>query len=145
MENIVPAIELVFSWKVLLVIVGSCGFGLFTGAMPGISATVAVALLVPVTFYLSPEAALAAMATAVALAIFAGDIPGALLRIPGVPSSAAYADEAYAMTRKGLGEKALGVSLVCSVLGGLLGAVALSLSAPLLAEFALEFKYYEYF
>ncbi len=145
MENILPAIKLVFSWKVLLVIIGSCGFGLFTGAMPGISATVAVALLVPVTFYLSPVAALAAMATAVALAIFAGDIPGALLRIPGVPSSAAYADEAYAMTRKGLGEKALGVSLVCSVLGGLLGAVALSLSAPLLAEFALEFQYYEYF
>ena len=145
MENILPAIKLVFSWKVLLVIIGSCGFGLFTGAMPGISATVAVALLVPVTFYLSPEAALAAMATAVALAIFAGDIPGALLRIPGVPSSAAYADEAYAMTRKGLGEKALGVSLVCSVLGGLLGAVALSLSAPMLAEFALEFQYYEYF
>ena len=128
-----------------MVIIGSCGFGLFTGAMPGISATVAVALLVPVTFYLSPEAALASMATAVALAIFAGDIPGALLRIPGVPSSAAYADEAYAMTRKGLGEKALGVSLVCSVIGGLMGAIALSLSAPLLAEFALEFQYYEYF
>jgi TctA family transporter len=145
MENIVPAIKLVFTWKVMLVIIGSCGFGLFTGAMPGISATVAVALLVPVTFYLSPEAALAAMATAVALAIFAGDIPGALLRIPGVPSSAAYADEAYAMTRKGLGEKALGISLVCSVCGGLAGAVALSLSAPLLADFALEFQYYEYF
>jgi TctA family transporter len=145
MENILPAIRLVFTWEILLVIIGSCAFGLFTGAMPGISATVAVALLVPVTFYLSPAAALAAMATAVALAIFAGDIPGALLRIPGVPSSAAYADEAYAMTRKGLGEKALGVSLVCSVIGGLLGAVALSLSAPMLAEFALEFQYYEYF
>ena len=63
----------------------------------------------------------------------------------GVPSSAAYADEAYAMTRKGLGEKALGVSLVCSVIGGLIGAIALSLSAPMLAEFALEFQYYEYF
>ena len=45
-----------------MVIIGSCAFGLFTGAMPGISATVAVALLVPVTFYLSPAAALAAMA-----------------------------------------------------------------------------------
>ena len=145
MENIVSAIHLVLNWKVLLVIICSCGFGLFTGAMPGISATVAVALLVPVTFYLSPEAALASIATAVALAIFAGDIPGALLRIPGVPSSAAYADEAYAMTKKGQGEKALGISLVCSVIGGLIGAVALSLTAPLLAEFALEFQYYEYF
>jgi TctA family transporter len=145
MEHLFLAIKLVLDWKVLVVIIGSCGFGLFTGAMPGISATLAVALLVPITFYLSPVAALASMATAVALAIFAGDIPGALLRIPGVPSSAAYADEAFAMTRKGLGEKVLGVSLVCSVIGGLAGAVALSFSAPLLAEFALEFQYYEYF
>jgi TctA family transporter len=145
MENLIEAIRLVMTWEILLVIVGSCAFGLFTGAMPGISATVAVALLVPITFYLTPVAALAAIATAVALAIFAGDIPGALLRIPGVPSSAAYADEAYAMTRKGLGEKALGISLVCSVMGGLVGAVGLSLTAPLLAEFALEFQYYEYF
>jgi putative tricarboxylic transport membrane protein len=145
MENLIAGIYLVLDWKVLLVILCSCAFGLFTGAMPGLSATVAVALLVPVTFYLEPAAALASIATAVALAIFAGDIPGALLRIPGVPSSAAYADEAYAMTKKGLGEKVLGVSLVCSVIGGLCGAVALSLCAPLLAEFALEFQYYEYF
>ena len=66
MENIFPAIKLVFTWEILVVIVGSCAFGLFTGAMPGISATVAVALLVPVTFYLSPEAALAATAVAMA-------------------------------------------------------------------------------
>jgi TctA family transporter len=145
MEHLSVAIGMVLNWQVILVIIGSCAFGLFTGSMPGISATVAVALLVPVTFYLSPVSALASIATAVALAIFAGDIPGALLRIPGVPSSAAYADEAYAMTKKGLGEKALGISLVCSVIGGLIGAVGLSLSAPLLAEFALEFQYYEYF
>ncbi len=145
MENLIAGIKLVLDWNVLLVILCSCAFGLFTGSMPGISATVAVALLVPITFYLEPVAALASIATAVALAIFAGDIPGALLRIPGVPSSAAYADEAYAMTKKGLGEKALGVSLVCSVIGGLSGAIALSLCAPLLAEFALKFQYYEYF
>jgi putative tricarboxylic transport membrane protein len=145
MEHLLVALHLVFTWKIFLVIICSCFFGLFCGAMPGISATVAVALMVPVTFYLPPEAALASMATAVALAIFAGDIPGALLRIPGVPSSAAYADEAYAMTKKGLGEKALGISLVCSVIGGLVGALGLSFSAPLLAEFALLFQYYEYF
>lgn len=145
MENLLAAIDLVMSWDVILVILGACVFGLFTGAMPGISATVAVALLVPITFFLSPVAALAAIATAVALAIFAGDLPGALLRIPGTPASAAYADEAYAMTRQGRGERALITSLVCSVLGGLAGAVALSLSAPVLADFALEFQYYEYF
>lgn len=145
MDNLLTAIDLVLSWDVILVILGACVFGLFTGAMPGISATVAVALLVPITFFLSPVAALAAIATAVAIAIFAGDLPGALLRIPGTPASAAYADEAYAMTRQGRGECALVTSLICSVLGGLAGALALSLTAPLLADFALEFQYYEYF
>lgn len=144
-ENLSAALDLVLTFDVLLVIFLSCLFGLFTGAMPGVSATVAVALLVPITFFLPPVAALAAMATAVAIAIFAGDLPGALLRIPGTPASAAYADEAYAMTRNGEGERALTISLFCSVLGGLVGVLALSLTAPALAEFALEFRYHEYF
>ncbi len=145
MENLAAAFELVFTFDVLLVIFLACLFGLFTGAMPGVSATVAVALLVPVTFFLPPAAALAAIATAVAIAIFAGDLPGALLRIPGTPASAAYADEAYAMTQKGEGERALMISLVCSVIGGMVGVAALALSAPVLADFALEFRYHEYF
>lgn len=144
-ENLQAALALVFTADVLLAIVFSCLFGLFTGAMPGVSATVAVALLVPVTFFMSPVAALASIATAVAIAIFAGDLPGGLLRIPGTPASAAYADEAYAMTRKGEGGRALTISLACSVIGGLVGVLALSLSAPMLADFALEFRYHEYF
>ena len=74
------------------------------GCLPGLSATMATALLVPVTFYLSPIAAIATIITASAMAIFSGDIPGCLLRIPGTPASAAYTDEAYAMTRKGQAE-----------------------------------------
>src|SRR3546814_6858180 len=79
------------------------------------------------------------------MAIFAGDIPGALLRIPGTPASAAYTDEAYKMTRKGQGEVALGASLVFSVLGGLFGVAVLIAGAPILAEFALNFSSFEYF
>ena len=71
----------------------------------------ATALLVPVTFYLSPIAAIATIIAASAMAIFSGDIPGCLLRIPGTPASAAYTDEAYAMTRKGQAEMALGIGL----------------------------------
>ena len=145
MENLLSAVALVFRPEVLAVIFGSCIFGIFAGAMPGISATVAVALLVPITFFMEPVAALASIATAVAMAIFAGDLPGALLRIPGTPASAAYAEEAHAMTRKGLGVTALTISLCCSVLGGVFGTLALSFTAPTLADFALEFQYYEYF
>jgi len=70
----------------------------------------------------------------VAMAIFAGDIPGALLRIPGTPASAAYCDEAYALTRKGMAETALGISLVCSAIGGVLGSAMLAMTAPVLSS-----------
>lgn len=145
METLLAAFDLVFRWEIIGVILAACVFGIFAGAMPGISATVAVALLVPITFFMEPVAALAAIATAVAMAIFAGDLPGALLRIPGMPASAAYAEEAHEMTLKGQGGTVLMVALLCSVLGGLVGTAALAFSAPLLAEFALEFQYYEYF
>lgn len=145
MQDILTAIDLVFRVEVIAVILAASVFGIFAGAMPGISATVAVALLVPITFFMEPVAALAAIATAVAMAIFAGDLPGALLRIPGMPASAAYAEESHEMTLKGQGGTALMISLVCSVLGGLLGTLALATMATSLADLALEFQYYEYF
>jgi putative tricarboxylic transport membrane protein len=78
-------------------------------------------------------------------AIFSGDIPGALLRIPGTPASAAYADEAYAMTRKGQAELALGAGVWFSAIGGIAGTLSLILLAPPLAEMALSFSTFEYF
>jgi TctA family transporter len=79
------------------------------------------------------------------MAIFAGDIPSCLLRMPGTPASAAYTDEAYAMTKKGQGELALGAGLVFSVVGGLFGTAVLIMAAPALAEVALKFSSFEYF
>ena len=145
MDIFVTAVELVFTPYVLLVILLSALFGLFVGSIPGLTATMATALLVPVTFFMEPVPAFAAIVTAVAMAIFAGDIPGALLRIPGTPASAAYVDEAYNMTRKGQAERALGTSLVCASLGGLFGTLVLVTSAPALADFALNFSSFEYF
>src|SRR5690625_5590781 len=73
------------------------------------TATLAAALLVPFTFFLDPVPAIAAIITMSAMTIFAGDIPSALLRIPGTPSSAAYTEDAYALTRNGKGAVGLGV------------------------------------
>jgi TctA family transporter len=145
MDTILVAAGLIFQVKVLWVICASAAFGIFVGAMPGLTATMATALLVPVTFFMDPVPALGAIVTATAMAIFAGDIPAALLRIPGTPASAAYADESYAMSKKGELDLNLGVNLVFSVLGGLIGVVLLILFAPLLAEAALEFSSVEYF
>jgi TctA family transporter len=129
----------------IVVMLGASLFGLFVGAMPGLTATMATALLVPVTFFMAPIPAIAAIVTATAMAIFAGDIPGCLLRMPGTPASAAYTDEAYAMTNKGQAELALGAGLVFSAIGGLFGTAVLMISAPTLAEFALKFSSFEYF
>src|SRR5690606_16714867 len=145
MEAVLTALQMVASADVLLAMVGAALFGLFVGAVPGLTATMATALLVPITFFLDPVPAVAVMVTATAMAIFAGDIPGCLVRIPGTPASAAYVDESYAMTRKGQAETALGVALVFSVIGGLFGSLVLIFAAPSLAEFALQFSSFEYF
>src|SRR5882672_11416404 len=139
------ALAQVFDPYVLWVILGSAVFGLFVGAVPGLTATMATALLVPVTFFMPPVPAIASIVTATAMAIFAGDIPSCFLRMPGTPASAAYTDEAYAMTKKGQGEIALGAGLVFSVIGGLFGTAVLILAAPALAEVALKFSSFEYF
>jgi TctA family transporter len=118
---------------------------LFIGAIPGLTATMAVALLVPLTFFLDDLTGLAAIVSLEACCIFAGDIPAVLLRIPGTPSSAAYTDDAYVLTRQGLHQQTLGVSLAFSVVGGLLGALVLIFLAPRLATMAYRFSSYEYF
>jgi TctA family transporter len=121
-------------------------FGLFVGATPGLTATMAVALIVPISFYLpSPTAGLAMIIGVSFTAIFAGDITAIYLRIPGTPASAATTLDGHAMARQGKAGHALSVDLVCSALGGLVGVLLLIYSAPQLARFALRFSNFEYF
>jgi TctA family transporter len=135
----------VLDWRVLLVIVLSAAYGLAIGSIPGLTATMAVALLVPLTFYLDDVQAIAAIVTTVTGSIFAGDLPATLVRIPGTPASAAYSNDAYALTLKGKHVTALTTCLIFSVLGGLFGTALLSLAAPSLAQLATRFTSYEYF
>ena len=139
------AIHLVFQPFTILVIIAAALFGLFVGSMPGLTATMATALLVPMTFYMDPVPAIGAIVTCSAMAIFAGDIPGAMMRIPGTPASAAYVNETYQLGQKGQLSQVLSVNLTASALGGILGAVALIFLAPQLALVALNFSTYEYF
>jgi TctA family transporter len=145
MDVILQAADLVFQPYVLIVILASAAFGMFVGAIPGLTATMATALLVPVTFFMDPVPAIAAIVTATAMAIFAGDIPGAMLRMPGTPASAAYVEDAYAMTRSGRSQEALGAALVFSAIGGIFGTIVLMTASPALAEVALRFSSFEYF
>lgn len=121
-------------------------FGLFVGATPGLTATMAVALIVPISFYLpDPSAGLAMIIGVSFTAIFAGDIPAIYLRIPGTPASAATTLDGHAMARQGKAGHALRLDLLCSCIGGLIGVLLLIFLAPQLARFAVRFSNFEYF
>ena len=144
-EVVTSAIVLVLEPQVLVTILLASLMGVVIGAIPGLTAVMGTALLVPVTFYLAPLPAIAAIVSMTAMAIFAGDIPGALMRIPGTPASAAYVGEAYALTRQGHPERGLGMCMGAAVCGGVMGSIVLMLAAPQLARIAIQFSTAEYF
>lgn len=135
----------VFDPYLLGVVFATAIYGLVIGAIPGLTALMSVALLVPIVTFMDPIPAVAAIITSSSMAIFAGDIPGALLRMPGTPASAAYTDDAYTLTRNGKSAVALGCGLISSAIGGLVSAVVLMFAAPSLAKVALSFSSVEYF
>lgn len=145
MDALVSALEAVFSLQVLLTIFLSAAFGLFVGAIPGLTATMATALLVPLTFFMEPVQAIACIVSSTVMTIFAGDIPATLLRIPGTPASAAYVDDAYLLGQGGRAGQSLGVNLLCSCVGGILSVGIVMTFAPSLARLALNFTSNEYF
>lgn len=131
--------------QLLLTILVCTLYGALIGALPGLSATMAVALLVPFTFYMDPVTAIAAIVATTSTGIFAGDISGALLRIPGTPASAAYVSDSATIAHEGRPRTILFVSLFSGVCGGIIGVIALSLATPMLARFATNFSSDEMF
>lgn len=134
-----------FTLEVMVAIaVGVIG-GVIIGALPGLSATMGIALLIPVTAGMSPIAGLAMLVAIYTSAIYGGSISAILIHTPGTPASAATALDGYPMTSQGKGLKALGVSTFCSMIGGLFSAICLFLLAPPLAAISLRFSSPEYF
>ncbi len=139
------ALASIFKLNVLIPWVLAMFFGIFVGGVPGLTATMAVALLVPLSYYMSPIAGLAMIIGVEFTAIFAGDIPATFLRIPGTPASGAAILDGYELTKKGKGSLALSIDLVASALGGLVGILILIFVSSALANFALKFTNFEYF
>ncbi len=137
--------QVLFDPVVMLAILLSCIYGIFVGGIPGLTATMAVALMVPLTFFMGDVQAIAAIVTTTTCSIFAGDIPATLVRIPGTPASAAYASDSYKLAQSGQYSRILSISLLFSVIGGLFGVAVLSIAAPQLAQLATKFRHYEYF
>lgn len=119
--------------------------GIAVGAIPGLSTTMSIALLLPFTFVLDPINGMALLLGIYSSSVYSGSIPAVLLRMPGTPAAAATLIDGYPLTQQGKSGKALAVSLVASVIGGLFGGVLLLFFAPTFAQYALAFGPAEFF
>ena len=144
-ENMSGALSELFSWNAALgLFIGVVG-GMIIGALPGLSATMGIALLIPVTYGMKPSAAILMLAAIYTSAVYGGSISAILIHTPGTPSSAATCLDGYPMTQKGESLHAIGLSTVSSVIGGVISSIALLLIAPPLARLSLKFGSTEYF
>lgn len=134
-----------FSLESLIALVVGVVGGMVIGALPGLNATMAISLLIPITYTMSPYAAFTMMMAVYTSAFYGGSLTAILIHTPGTPSSAATAGDGYALTQQGRGLEAMGMSTVASMIGGTLSGVALLTLAPLLGKVTLLFSSPEYF
>jgi len=128
----------------LLILTAGLLLGLFFGALPGLSATMAVAILLPITFSMEPDMGLAMLVATYIGGISGGLVAATLLRIPGTPSSIATTFDAYPLACKGEATKALATGMIASAVGGLISLAVLVAFAPMLSRFAIRFGAHEY-
>lgn len=145
MSNWIAGLELILTWQPLLfLLIGTIG-GIVVGAIPGLTSTMSIAILLPFTFMFEPISGLCLLLGIYSGSVYAGSIPAILLRIPGTPASAATVLDGYPMAQNGKAGKALTISLVASTIGALIGGVLLLFFAPALANVALKFGPAEFF
>jgi putative tricarboxylic transport membrane protein len=137
--------HIAYLFTVFAASIGGLVWGILGGAMPGLSPSIAMALLLPFTYALPPVAAIVMLATCYIGAEYGGSIPAILIRTPGTNAAAATAIDGYEMSRQGRASEALGISLWSGVVGGLFGLAMLILLTEPLAQLALVFRYMTYF
>ena len=145
MEMLLQGIQMILTPGCLLIMFLGVAVGIVFGAIPGLSATMAIALFLPITFEMD-----AAQGIALLLALYVGGISGGLIsailiNIPGTAASIATTWDGYPMALKGQAPKALGVGIVYSFLGTLFGVGVLILIAQPIADIAVTFSPMEYF
>lgn len=130
---------------VIFIIFAGVSAGLLAGAMPGLTATMSLAVLLPFTFTMPPLHGLVALGAVYMGAIYGGSFAAILVNTPGTPSSIATAFEGYPMAKKGRAIEAINVATVASAIGGIAGVLFLLLLSPPLARLSLRFGPAEYF
>jgi putative tricarboxylic transport membrane protein len=145
MELLMNSLYSLLTMEVFLALLLGIVSGLLIGALPGFSASMGVSMLLPVSFGMATIPALVMLTALYTSAIYGGSITAILIHTPGTPASGATADDGFALTIQGKGLQAIGVSTVCSCLGGFFSGLALIFIAPLLAKISLLFGPAEYF
>ena len=138
-DFLITGFSIVFTPSTFLFIVGGTIIGVIFGAMPGVSASMAVVITLPFAYAMKPIVAITFLVSVYCASITGGGIAAILFKIPGTPSSAPTTFDGYRMARKGEAGKALGYSLIASAFGGLTAALAMALISPQLAAVALRF------
>ncbi|MCR4265461.1 tripartite tricarboxylate transporter permease [Nitratireductor sp. ZSWI3] len=131
-------------FNLLLAVIGVV-LGTVIGALPGLSATMAIAVLVPFTFAMDPASGLIMLGAIYTGAIYGGAYAAILVNTPGTPSAIATTFDGYPMAKRGDGDLAMTLATLASVVGGVVGALSLITLSPLLANIALAFQSSEYF
>ena len=144
-DNLPAAFALIAQWESLAALAGGILIGVVAGAIPGMSATMAVALTLPFTFSLTPITGILLLLGVYKGGIFGGSIPAILIKTPGTPASSATVLDGYPLAEQGKAGKALGMALYASCTADLISNLALILFAGWLASFALSFGPPEFF
>ena len=145
MNEILLGFSQVFEPLTFLALAFGVLIGLIVGALPGLNDNITLAVLIPITFGMEPQIAMAILVGVYVSACYGGSIPAILLNIPGTASSVVTTLDGYQMTLKGEAGKALGISTTSSVFGGIFSSLLLIFLAPFLAKQALRFGPPEYF
>ena len=122
----------------LLTLVLSVAAGLIIGAMPGLSATMGVAILIPLTFGMEAEQGLFILVAIFISAVQGGSLPAVLINTPGTPAAAATTFDGYALAKNGQAGRAIGIAQVSSFIGLIISWAVLISISPLIAKIALK-------
>ncbi|SFU42234.1 tripartite tricarboxylate transporter permease [Halomonas korlensis] len=139
MEMLLEALTSLLTVESLLTVLIGVSAGLFIGAMPGLTATMALAMLLPFTFSMEALQGLIALGAVYMGSIYGGAFTAILINTPGTPSSIATTFDGYPMARQGRAYEALAAATIASVVGGIVGVIFLLILAPPLARLAVAF------
>ena len=144
-DLLISSYSAVFSPGIIMMICIGTAAGITMGALPGLTATMGVALLVPLTFGRPPLESISMLIGIYCGAMYGGSISAILIRTPGTPAAAATLLEGYPMAQRGEAGRAMSMALFASFFGGVVGAVIMTFASPLISGVALEFGPVEYF